>query len=139
MLVLRLKKLASFKTWMSHSLSTVKSAMKKIMKILIASSPTQTTLGSTETLHCRIGRQGAHTVSWIRQVMVFHLSTIRLETRLTLTPNLGRSGDPECWLSACLNEPQTCRAFRRKSGRPCADDKTGDHDNDNGNDNDNDN
>ena len=51
----------------------------------------------------------------------------------TLTPNPGRSRDPECWLSACLNEPQTCRTFRRKSGRSCADDKTGDHYNDNDN------
>ena len=59
------------------------------MKILIASPPAQTTLGSTETLHCRIGRQGAHTVSWIRQVMVFHLSTIRLETRKLLHPIQG--------------------------------------------------
>ena len=55
---------------------------EKNLKILIASSPAQTTLGSTETLHCRIGRQGAHTVSWIRQVMLFHLSTIHIVLRL---------------------------------------------------------
>ena len=31
---------------------------------------TQTAPGSSAILHCRIGRQGSHTVSWMRQVFV---------------------------------------------------------------------
>ena len=129
-----LKKLASFKTWMSHSLSTVKSAMEKSWKSWWHRPPPRPLWEARK--HCTVASDDKVLTLFPGSARwwFFTCQPAILSWDLgTLTPNPGRSRDPECWLSACLNEPQTCRAFRRQSGRPCADDKTGDHYNDNDN------
>ena len=46
---------------------------------------TQTAPGTSAILHCRIGRQGSHTVSWIRQVFV--ISTRVIVIRVIIISN----------------------------------------------------
>jgi len=52
----------------------------------------RTTAGSTATLHCRIARQGSHTVSWIRQGDLEILSVGSL--LVSTNPRLGVHFDP---------------------------------------------
>ena len=123
---------SSFKTWMSHSLSTVKSAMEKSWKSWWHRPPPRPLWEARK--HCTVASDDKVLTLFPGSARWWFFTcqpAILSWDSGTLTPNPGRSRDPECWLSACLNEPQTCRAFRRKSWRSYADDKTGDHDNDN--------